>query len=227
MIVLLWSLLVAVPSATAQSKGSWGEIQVVVHPENETSRVTRSQISSMFLGKLTRWPGGSEVMVVDLVEEHSAREVFSRLVHGRSAKDVEKVWLRLMLRGHALPPRVSAPRDVVDFVQTHQGAVGYVAATTPIGGLKILQVVEDPVLRKRVDPIYTNAARREKVRGIVVLKVTVHPNGAVGSVFAVRTLPHGLTQEAIKAVKQWQYEPATLDGRPVKVSIEIAIRFRP
>ena len=225
--LVLAGLLGPSTAARSQTQGAWAKIRVVVHPQNETERLTRSQLSAIFLGKLSHWPSGADVHVVDLAENHATREVFSRVVHERSAKDVEKAWLRLMLRGHELPPRLASPEEVASFVAGQSGAVGYVPAGTSYDGLKILQVVEDPVLKRRVDPVYTVAARREKVRGIVVLQVTVHPNGAVGSVFPVRTLPHGLTQEAVKAVKQWFYEPATLDGQAVKATIEVAIRFRP
>ena len=36
---------------------------------------------------------------------------------------------------------------------------------------------------------------------------------------------YGLDDQARAAVRQWQFEPGTLDGRPVPVEVEFVIRF--
>jgi len=41
----------------------------------------------------------------------------------------------------------------------------------------------------------------------------------------LRPLPLGPTEAAIEAVKQWQYEPAMYNGRPVEVLITVTMRF--
>ena len=41
----------------------------------------------------------------------------------------------------------------------------------------------------------------------------------------MRPLEMGLTEAAVEAVKQWKYEPSTLDGRPVEVLITVTVRF--
>ena len=41
-----------------------------------------------------------------------------------------------------------------------------------------------------------------------------------------RSIGHGLDQEAIDAVGKWKFEPATLDGRPVPVEINVEVNFR-
>ena len=214
-------------TGSAQSLGDWAEIRIVAHPDNETRQLTRGQLAALYMGKLDRWPDGSEARPMDLVDEHPLRAVFSKLVHRRTVREVEKAWLRLMLRGRELPPRLADPGEVLDAVRADRRKVGYVPASADVEDFTVLQIVEDPVLKRKVEPVYTQAARRAGVRGIVVLKVMVKRNGAVGLVVPVRSLPHGLTSEAIRAVKQWFYEPASLDGKPVKATIEVAIRFRP
>jgi protein TonB len=36
---------------------------------------------------------------------------------------------------------------------------------------------------------------------------------------------HGLDDQAIAALKQWQFEPGRKDGRPVSVRVTIEMRF--
>jgi TonB family protein len=42
----------------------------------------------------------------------------------------------------------------------------------------------------------------------------------------VRPLGMGLDQKALDAVKQWKFEPAMKDGKPVAVQINVEVNFR-
>ena len=60
--------------------------------------------------------------------------------------------------------------------------------------------------------------------GTVILKITVGPSGEVEDVQVLQQAK-GFTQQAIKAVRKWTFEPAKLDGKPVKASIPVAFSF--
>ena len=60
--------------------------------------------------------------------------------------------------------------------------------------------------------------------GTVVLKVTVSSSGEIEDVHVLQEAK-GLTQQAIKAVRKWKFEPAQLDGKPVTASIPVAFSF--
>ena len=75
-----------------------------------------------------------------------------------------------------------------------------------------------PVKIKDVRPIYAPMVMASGVRGDVVLEATVDPRGKVSTVRVVQTLPM-LTQATIDAVRQWEFDPATLGGEPVVVTV--------
>ena len=85
--------------------------------------------------------------------------------------------------------------------------------------------VSEPILVKEVKPQYTADAMRAKAQGAVTLECVVQPDGAVGEVRVTNALDPGLDQEAIKAVKQWRFEPGTKDGKPVPVLISLEMTF--
>jgi TonB family protein len=85
--------------------------------------------------------------------------------------------------------------------------------------------VSAPIAVKQVKPQYTAEARAARVAGIVVLECVVEATGSVGDVRVTRSLDAGLDQEAIKAVKQWRFEPGTKDGKPVPVQVTLEMTF--
>ena len=50
-------------------------------------------------------------------------------------------------------------------------------------------------------------------------------DGSIGDVKVTRSLDAGLDQEAIKAVKQWRFEPGIKDGKPVPVRVALEMTF--
>ena len=87
--------------------------------------------------------------------------------------------------------------------------------------------VEIPRLRKQVKPSYTSEAMRAKVQGVVLLECVVQTTGGVDNCSVQRSLDRtfGLDQEAIRAARQWQFDPGTRFGEPVPVLVTIELTF--
>jgi protein TonB len=66
-----------------------------------------------------------------------------------------------------------------------------------------------PRVIREVKPQYTAEAMRAKVQGTVLLECVVLADGSVGNVEVVKSLDgtFGLDQEAVKAAKQWRFQP--------------------
>lgn len=76
-------------------------------------------------------------------------------------------------------------------------------------------------------PEYTNAARKAKFMGTVVLEVTVTEEGRAADISVLRGVPFGLSGAAIKAVSGWSFKPATdKEGKAVAVIVPIEVSFR-
>jgi periplasmic protein TonB len=76
------------------------------------------------------------------------------------------------------------------------------------------------------DPEYSEEARKAKFQGTCVLWLVVGPDGKPRDIKVSRTLGLGLDEKAIEAVKQWKFEPAMKDGKPVAVQINVEVSFR-
>ena len=76
-------------------------------------------------------------------------------------------------------------------------------------------------------PIYPADAVRQRLEGVVILRVTVSETGKVTKVKLVTSSGHQILDEsALKAVKDWTFHPANQAGKSVSWSARLPVRFR-
>ncbi len=68
-------------------------------------------------------------------------------------------------------------------------------------------------------------AKGFRISGAVLIGLVITSQGAPTDVHVVRSLEKEVDQAAVDAVKQWHFDPATKDGKPVAVKIDVEIRF--
>lgn len=85
--------------------------------------------------------------------------------------------------------------------------------------------VSEPVPIYEPDPEYSDAARKAKFQGTVVVGVIIGTDGHVYDPRIVQPLGLGLDQKALQAVLLWRFEPAKKRGRPVRVAANIEVNF--
>jgi protein TonB len=89
-----------------------------------------------------------------------------------------------------------------------------------VGGVTQPRPIYDP------DPDYSEAARKAKYQGSVVLWLVVGVDGLPHNIRVQRSLGMGLDEKALAAVSTWRFQPATLSGQPVAVEINVQVSFR-
>lgn len=82
-----------------------------------------------------------------------------------------------------------------------------------------------PRLIKETKPKYTESAMRRKVQGTVEISAVVKKDGTVGSMYVTRPLDDELDEQAMDALKQWEFKPGLKDGEPVNVRVAIEMTF--
>jgi protein TonB len=119
--------------------------------------------------------------------------------------------------------------ETIDTIETTSLDMFEETTTTQIGQTSKFVVYEDaPVPIKQVPPVYPDFARRNNIEGQVYLEVEVLIDGSVGAIEVRKSLmpgPGGLDEAAINAVKQWKYQPARSNDKPVAVWITFPVDF--
>jgi protein TonB len=86
--------------------------------------------------------------------------------------------------------------------------------------------VSAPKVIYRVEPEFSEEARKNKWQGTVILRVIIGVDGKTHDISVQRSLGMGLDEKAIEAARQWRFEPGEKDGKPVPVEVSMEINFR-
>jgi TonB family protein len=82
-----------------------------------------------------------------------------------------------------------------------------------------------PQLNRRVEPKYSEVARRERIEGVVILEGVVTTSGSVTDIKVLKALHPLVDEAAIEAVQQWHYSPAVKNGTPVACYLTVTCKF--
>jgi protein TonB len=86
--------------------------------------------------------------------------------------------------------------------------------------------VSSPVPIYKVEPEYSEEARKAKFQGTVVLSIVIDEHGLPTNFKVVRPLGLGLDEKAIEAVQKWRFRPGMKEGKPVAVLATVEVNFR-
>jgi len=88
-------------------------------------------------------------------------------------------------------------------------------------------VATQVICRLCPDPLYSEEARKTKLQGSVMLSVLVGADGRVKDVRVIHGIGMGLDENAMQAVRNWQFLPAKdAAQRPVASWIRVETVFR-
>jgi len=87
------------------------------------------------------------------------------------------------------------------------------------------QVTTKVRLLHRPVPDYTGEAQRDHIQGTVVLRAVFAEDGRVKHILVLQAVPGGLTEVAVKAARGIKFIPATKDGKPVSMWMQLEYNF--
>lgn len=135
---LLFTALALAPAAGTAAE----PFVLIVNGASSVSSLEPVEVSNLFLKKKTSLPDGVKAAPVDLSESHPARESFSKRVHGKSVAAIKAFWQKMIFSGQEVPPpEKDSPSEVVAYVRSRRGGIGYVPEGTPLGsGVKAVDL---------------------------------------------------------------------------------------
>ncbi len=168
---------------------------------------------------------GDDLLANQLAQANTGKEVAQVLASVRSqlAEAAESAEKYLALNSKLSGSKLTEWRLRADSLRGFADMTG-----SDSDGLKLYSgkdVTTKARILSKPEPTYTEDARRHQTTGTVVLKAIFAANGRVIGIRAVASLPHGLTERAIVAAQHIKFIPATKDGHPVSMYMQLEYNF--
>ncbi|NMP32846.1 phosphate ABC transporter substrate-binding protein [Thalassotalea sp. M1531] len=115
--VLLFSGLIAFTSQA---------VTVIVHPSNADA-LDKKVVKKIFLGKSTKFPGGSQAIPIEL-KDGASRASFLKAVVGKPEAKYKAYWSKRVFTGKGQAPRsVDSEAEIIDLISKNPNLIGYVS----------------------------------------------------------------------------------------------------
>lgn len=86
--------------------------------------------------------------------------------------------------------------------------------------------VQAPVAIRTVAPVHPPELKKDFIGGEVVLECLVDATGEVGEIKVIEESHPGFAAAAEEALRQWEFQPGTIDGQTAPVRIRVPFDFR-
>jgi ABC-type phosphate transport system substrate-binding protein len=115
------------------------DVVVVVNASSGVERLSREEVINIFLGRFRQLPSGLPALPVDLPASQAEKATFYRLLVKRELAEINSYWARLVFSGRTTPPKQAKSEDeMIEFVGSTQGAVGYLERGKLDGRFKVV-----------------------------------------------------------------------------------------
>jgi len=100
-----------------------GDLVVVVSAASPTERISRQEVSDIFLGRYRQLPSGETAVPIDNTQ---SMETFYQKLVGRSTAEIGAYWAQLRFSGRAKRPEQQSQADALERVVSNPGAITYI-----------------------------------------------------------------------------------------------------
>ena len=115
------------------------DVVAVVSAKSRVASLSKSQVADLFLGKSTRFPGGTQAVPIDQSEGTRARDEFYATFTGKSAAQVKAHWAKIIFTGRGEPPRTaSSDAEVRKLLAANPQAIAYLERSAVDSSLRVL-----------------------------------------------------------------------------------------
>jgi ABC-type phosphate transport system substrate-binding protein len=115
------------------------DVVAVVSSTSVVTSLSKTQVTDIFLGKVSRYPNGTQALPIDQEEGSSVRDEFYVAYAGKSAAQMKSHWAKIIFTGRGQPPKtVPNSVDVRRLIAANPQAIGYIERSAVDSSVKVL-----------------------------------------------------------------------------------------
>jgi ABC-type phosphate transport system substrate-binding protein len=115
------------------------DVVVVVSAKSTTAALSKTQVTDIFLGRVSHFPDGKRAVPIDQVAGSAAREQFYTRLAGRTPAQMKAYWSKIIFTGRGQPPtEVSDGAELKKRLAANADAIGYIDASLVDDSVRVL-----------------------------------------------------------------------------------------
>lgn len=140
-IITVLTVALLVLGLSRATEAQRGDYKVIIHPDNPATTVSRDLVRNAFLKKATQWGDGTTLRPIDLSRSFPIRDQFTREILNKTPSQLKNYWNQRIFSGKGVPPpEVETVADVIAYVVSEPGAIGYIPSHVDPGEAKVVEV---------------------------------------------------------------------------------------
>jgi ABC-type phosphate transport system substrate-binding protein len=115
------------------------DVVAVVSSTSAVTTLSKAQVTDIFLGKVSRFPNGTQAIPIDQADGSPARDEFYATYAGKSPAQVKSHWAKIIFTGRGQPPKaVSNSVEVRKLIAANPQAISYIERSEVDSSVKVL-----------------------------------------------------------------------------------------
>jgi ABC-type phosphate transport system substrate-binding protein len=115
------------------------DVVVVVSSMSTITTLSKAQVTDIFLGKVNRFPNGTQAVPIDRADASPERDEFYATYAGKSPAQVKSHWAKIIFTGRGQPPKaVSNDIDIKKLLAADPQAISYIERSAVDASIKVL-----------------------------------------------------------------------------------------
>jgi len=119
------------------------DVLVIVNAKNPVENLERRQVVDLFMGRVTAFASHQPAKTFDFPSGTPEREMFYKLLTGKSEAQIDAYWATLIFAGRMLPPKLLPTDDaMIEAVAQNPSAIAYVAEQPLPTSVKVVMTLK-------------------------------------------------------------------------------------
>jgi hypothetical protein len=115
------------------------DVVPVVSARSAVMALSNSQLTDIFLCKVSHFPNGSPAVPIDLAEDSPGHDEFYARFFGKTPAQIKAFWSKIIFTGRGQPPKaMPSGAAMKKFIAENLDAIGYLERELVDGSVKVL-----------------------------------------------------------------------------------------
>ncbi len=132
--IVFWTHILVLESS------AFADVVFITNNSVTYDSLTKAEIKGIFTGEIAAWHDGQDIKFITLKKGPTHHE-FTRKYMRKSESQFLRYWRKQVFTGTgSMPKSFLSEKDLVDYVASTDGAIGYISATTSAEGVKNITI---------------------------------------------------------------------------------------